>query len=59
MTDPSVDNGRRAGREMGNGDKCDVAGTTAGIGSMPSSLGGLRRENLKISVTWITVDHLP
>jgi hypothetical protein len=42
MTDPSVDNGRKTGRETGNGDKCDVAGATAGGCSMPSSLGGLK-----------------
>ena len=55
MTDPSVDNGRRTGRETGNGDKCDVAGTTAGGCSMPSSLGGLKRENVKTDVTRYTV----
>jgi hypothetical protein len=58
MTDPSVDNGRRTGRETGNEGKFDVAWAIAGACSVPSSLRGCSERPLR-AISEYTADHLP
>jgi len=59
MTDPSVDNGFRTGRDTGKAGKFAVAGTAGGTCSVPSSLGGLRGEKAKTYLVQQTDDHIP
>jgi|SRR6266850_3961493 len=59
MTEPSVDNGLRVGRDTGRGDKFAVTLPIGGTGSVTSSLGGLQQVKVKTYFTQQADDHIP